>query len=72
MRIILSRAEMRWLLELLRDEVDAAHAVCEDNPFNPEARENLAVSRRLLGQLTAELVTNYYEPSPMAIRLELN
>ena len=63
---------MRWLLELLRDEVDVSHAVCTDNPFNPEARENLAVSRRLLGQLTAELVTHHYEPNPMAIRPELN
>ena len=69
---MLERSEMRWLVQVLRDELDMAHLSVHEHPFDPEARENLLMAKRVLGNITATLVTHAYEPEHMAHDPSLN
>ena len=74
MDIVLEKREMKWLIRVLREEMDIAHMAACEQPLNREARENLFLSRRVLGSITSQLAVIAYEPdfSPVALDPSLN
>ena len=68
--LYLTREDMRWLVQMLRDEVDMGHSISLEYPYDPSVREHLVMSRRVLGILTAQLITNAYPPNTSEMEID--